>query len=224
MIEPRELISATRQLGSMTEAGVDILRAIKVLRAQTQNPELLALYDQLAQELRLGSGLPEAMSHAPQAFSAFAVSLVRQGEARGDVATSFYRIADYLQKEREADTPQLEAVPVYGPPLANAAPQQCPLWLRRAAAKCVMALAGLAAVILALELGVALEIVPPRWHLAALAVVIMIFLLGAARGLRQREIAEPIEEKETPRSPVPRGDKSTFNSDPADKSTEATFE
>jgi hypothetical protein len=37
----------------------------------------------------------------PELFSPFAVSLVRQGEARNDIAGAFYRIADFLQKEDE---------------------------------------------------------------------------------------------------------------------------
>ena len=43
MIEQRELITISRQIGSMMEAGVDILRITRVLRAQVDNPEVLAL-------------------------------------------------------------------------------------------------------------------------------------------------------------------------------------
>jgi len=218
MIEPRELISATRQLGSMTEAGVDILRAIKVLRAQTENPELVALYDRLAQELRLGSGLPEAMSHAPEAFSAFAVSLVRQGEARGDLATSFYRIADYLQKEREVDAPVPEAAPAAIVNLSSAVPDQCPLWLRRAIFKTLIVISCLFAALFLVEIFVALGMIALRWHLACSLLVVIAFLLGVTWRLRHSKEAET--------SP-PGVNKSTFTEDPKstfNKSSEATFE
>lgn len=220
MIESRELISATRQLGSMTEAGVDILRAIRVLRAQTQNVELVALYDRLAHELRLGSGLPEAMSRAPEAFSAFAVSLVRQGEARGDLATSFYRIADYLQKEREADEPVSEAVPAAKVNRTTIAPDQCPPWLWRAVSKSLIALGGLFAVLFAIEVCVALEMISPRWHLSCSTFAVAIFLLGVA--WRLRDVKETETETQSPdlgKSTFSEGDKSTF-----DNSSEATFE
>ncbi len=218
MIEPRELISATRQLGSMTEAGVDILRAIKVLRAQTQNPELMALYDRLAQELRLGSGLPEAMSHAPEAFSAFAVSIVRQGEARGDLATSFYRIADYLQKEREVETPVSEVAPAAIAHQSNATLDQCPLWLRRVIFKSLIVIGGLFATLFLIEIFVALGIITPRWHLPFSTFVITVFLLGAAWRLRRTKDEES-QTVSLNKSTFAEDDKSTF-----DNSSEATFE
>lgn len=216
MIEPRELISATRQLGSMTEAGVDILRAIKVLRAQTHNAELVALYDRLAHELRLGSGLADAMSHAPQAFSEFAVSIVREGEARGDLATSFYRIADYLQKEREADAPLPEPAQVATQNPPEALSRQCPVWLRLAVFKTMVALGGLFAALFVVELVVALGMIAPRWHLPAAILVITIFLLGAAWRLRHtKDVAEIVHTAEG----QPQSRESTFNT-----SSEATFE
>jgi len=225
MIESRELISATRQLGSMTEAGVDILRAIKVLRAQTQNAELVALYDRLAQELRLGSGLADAMSHAPQAFSAFAVSIVRQGEARGDLATSFYRIADYLQKEQEVDAPNAEAAPAASGNFSNTAPDQCPLWIKGAIQQALIALIGLFIALLIVEFFVALGIIAKRWHIVSLTLVIIIFLISMAWRLHRagfvtksltRSEKQPLNANESTFAEV---DKSTF-----DKSSEATFE
>lgn len=101
MIEHRELISICRQVGSMMEAGVDILRITRVLRAQTDNPRLLNAYDLLDHDLRMGQSLADAMEDVPDIFSPFAVSLVRQGEARNDIAGAFYKIADFLQKEDE---------------------------------------------------------------------------------------------------------------------------
>ena len=226
MIESRELISATRQLGSMTEAGVDILRAIKVIRAQTQNTELIALYDRLAQELRLGSGLPDAMSHAPEAFSAFAVSLVRQGEARGDLATSFYRIADYLQKEREVDASQAENTPNTIVDLPRAALEQCPSWLRNAVYKSLMSLAILSSGLVIVEFLVVLGIITPRWHLLSSAVVILLFLIVMARRLRDLgdDNGLVVETEGLTRRTVKKSisvdpEESTF-----DKTSEATFE
>jgi hypothetical protein len=218
MIESRELISATRQLGSMTEAGVDILRAIKVLRAQTQNAELMSLYDRLAHELRLGSGLADAMSHAPEGFSAFAVSIVRQGEARGDLATSFYRIADYLQKEREADSSIPESAPSGIIPKTNAPPEKCPPWLRRVLFRTLVALSALFAILFFIEIFVALNFIEPRWHLSCLTFVVTAFFLCVA-GILHHTIPT--------QTPQPFEDKSTFDKDnkgTSEETSEATFE
>ncbi len=100
-VSARELISVCRQIGGMMEAGVDILRVTRVLRAQTKNPRLLEWYDQFDHELTMGRGLPEALAQAPDLFSPFAVSLVRQGEERNDLSSAFLRVADFLAKEHE---------------------------------------------------------------------------------------------------------------------------
>jgi len=225
MIDSRELISATRQLGSLTEAGVDILRAIRVLRAQTQNAELVALYDRLAQELRLGSGLADAMSHAPQAFSAFAVSIVRQGEARGDLATSFYRIADYLQKEQEIGSPNAEAAPAAIIRMTNPAQDQCPPWLENIIRNALLSLIGLSGVLLAVEILVALGVIPLQWHFVSVALAVLLFLLGVA--WRLHSVSSPAEPLASVKNQPQSADKSTFaeaDKSTFDKSSEATFE
>ena len=85
------------------EVGVDFLRITSALRSQTDNPRLHQLYEQLDEDLRAGDSLSEAMSHAPDVFSPFAVSLVRQGEARGDIEGAWARIADFYKVEARED-------------------------------------------------------------------------------------------------------------------------
>lgn len=101
MVDRNELITICRQIGGMMEAGVDILRITRVLRAQTSNTRLLQLYDALDHDMTMGHGLADAMSHAPDVFSPFMVLMVQQGEARNDLAGAFFKIADYLQKDSE---------------------------------------------------------------------------------------------------------------------------
>lgn len=103
MVERRELITICRQIGTMMEVGVDFLRITRALRQQTENPRLLELYDQLDLDMKMGESLAEALSHAPDVFSPFAVSLIRQGEARGDIEGAFYRLADFLKQEAQEE-------------------------------------------------------------------------------------------------------------------------
>lgn len=112
MVERNELITMCRQIGGMMEAGVDILRITRVLRAQTDNPRLLQLLDALDHDMTMGHGLADAMSHAPDVFSPFMVLMVQQGEARNDLAGSFFKIAEYIQKDGELapDSPAHDAV------------------------------------------------------------------------------------------------------------------
>ena len=106
MVERRELINVFRQIGIMMQAGVDFLRITQVLRSQTENPRLAALYNDLDHDMTMGLGLADAMARQPDIFSPFAVSLVRQTEMRSDMAemsqdlaAAFLRLADYLQQE-----------------------------------------------------------------------------------------------------------------------------
>ncbi|PQV63730.1 Type II secretion system (T2SS), protein F [Abditibacterium utsteinense] len=103
MVERRELITICRQIGTMMEVGVDFLRLTRALREQTDNPRLLELYDQIERDMRMGENLADAISKAPDVFSPFAVSLIRQGEARGDVEGAWHRLADSLKQEAQED-------------------------------------------------------------------------------------------------------------------------
>lgn len=105
MIERGEMLTVCRQIGSMMEAGVDILRITRVLRAQTGNPRLLRAYDSLDHDLTMGLGLADAMARTPDVWSPFAVSIVQQGEARNDLAGAFNKIADFLAREESDHAP-----------------------------------------------------------------------------------------------------------------------
>jgi len=85
------------------EVGVDFLRITRALRDQTENPRLLELYDQLDHSLKMGESLADSISHAPDIFTPFAVNLIRQGEARGDIEAAWHRLADYYKQEAQED-------------------------------------------------------------------------------------------------------------------------
>jgi hypothetical protein len=105
----RELVTVCRHIGGMMEAGVDILRITRVLRAQTHTPRLLELYDHLDHELTMGRAISDALACSGDLFSPFAVSLVRQGEERNALAASFLRLADFLQQELPAQSAATES-------------------------------------------------------------------------------------------------------------------
>ena len=121
MVERREIITLCRQVGNMMDAGVDILRATQVLRAQTDNARLLKFYDQFDHDLRMGASIAEAMARASDVFSPFMVTLVRQAEQRSDletiskhVAAAFLKIAEFLQQDEDTQNAN-EAVGVATP-------------------------------------------------------------------------------------------------------------
>ena len=92
-----ELVLFTRQLATMVSAGLALLEAIDVLGTQADTPGLKATCERLSSELRGGSDLSSAMETCPKAFSPLYISMVRAGEASGQMDIILERLADYLE-------------------------------------------------------------------------------------------------------------------------------
>jgi len=92
-----ELVLFTRQLATMVGAGLALLEAIDVLGQQADSPGLRAVCEKLASELRGGSDLSSAMESCPKAFTTLYVSMVRAGEASGQMDVILERLADYQE-------------------------------------------------------------------------------------------------------------------------------
>jgi hypothetical protein len=215
MTTQRELITISRQIGSMMEAGVDILRITRVLRAQTEDAQLLRAFDRLDHALRMGQGLSEAMENVPEIFSPFAVSLVRQGEARNDIAGAWLKLADFLQKEDEADysresgtaraTAQAGSTPgAEGAPALVAPSTLLPVWViddlinraQVAALRIFTLFAGLLLTLAAVWASVEAGFLERRWQNVVLCSVSALFIGGAGVWLRRRIDAERATEIE----------------------------
>lgn len=205
------------------EAGVDILRITRVLRAQTEDDALLRAFDKLDHDLRMGNGLSEAMEGVPEVFSPFAVSLVRQGEARNDIAGAWLKLADFLQKEEEADSAHLishtRVAPQAGStPSPSAAPALVepsallPVWViddlinraQVAALRIFTLSAGLLLTLAAVWACVEAGLLEKRWQNVVLCSVSALFIGGAGVWLRRQIEAERVaaiehrKELETP--------------------------
>jgi type IV pilus assembly protein PilC len=99
-VNSTELVLFTRQLSTMVSAGLALLESIEVLGSQAETPGLKATCEKLSQELRGGSDLSSAMECCPRAFSTLYVSMVRAGEASGQMDTILNRLADYLESSQ----------------------------------------------------------------------------------------------------------------------------
>lgn len=91
----------SRQMYTLLRAGVPILRALAGLQESATNSGLRAVIGDLRASLDAGRELSSAMREHPAVFSHFYVSLVRVGEATGELENAFDRLAAYLEFERE---------------------------------------------------------------------------------------------------------------------------
>ncbi len=96
-----DLIVFTRQIYSLTKAGIPILRALNGLADSTHSKLLSdALYDVL-ERMHNGYSLSAAMSSHPRVFSQLYVSLIQVGENTGQLDRIFLQLSEYLELEVE---------------------------------------------------------------------------------------------------------------------------
>ncbi len=96
-ISSDDLVLFTRQLSTMVGAGLALLESIDVLGSQAERPGLKQACEKIGAELRAGSDLSTAMETCPKAFAPLYVSMVRAGEASGQMDVILERLADYLE-------------------------------------------------------------------------------------------------------------------------------
>lgn len=91
----------TRQLATLLNAGIPMLRAVQGLSQQNLNDRLTQATKQLHVDLRDGLSLSRAMAKQPDVFNPIYVSMVRAGEMSGAIDEMLQRLAALLEREFE---------------------------------------------------------------------------------------------------------------------------
>jgi type IV pilus assembly protein PilC len=100
-VNKQELVIFTRQLSTMIGAGLSLLESLDVLGEQAETPGMRITCERLTTELRGGSDLSAAMETCPKAFTSLYVSMVRAGEASGQMDIILERLAEYVEEADE---------------------------------------------------------------------------------------------------------------------------
>lgn len=100
-VKAEELMLFTRQLATLLHAGMPLLRGLETLARHERNPRFRAIVHDLADHLRSGGTLSDAMARHPRAFDRLYVSMIRAGEAGGLLDTVLDRQARFLEKSRQ---------------------------------------------------------------------------------------------------------------------------
>lgn len=96
-----EMVMFTRQMYSLTRAGIPIMRAIHGLAETAHSKPLKAALQALETELGNGRPLSVAMQGHPRVFSALFVAIVHVGENTGRLEEAFLQLSDYFTFELE---------------------------------------------------------------------------------------------------------------------------
>lgn len=100
-IRGRDLAFFSRQMADLLESGLTLMRALDVLREQTENPRLQEILLDLASQIRDGQSFSDALAVHPRVFSPLYVSMVRSGEVGGMLGGVLARLADFGEKQEE---------------------------------------------------------------------------------------------------------------------------
>jgi type IV pilus assembly protein PilC len=100
-IAKREIVIFTRQLSSLTESGVNIIKSLNILSNQSNNKSLKIILNGLISKIQDGQSLSESLSGYPNLFSGLYISMVHSGEVGGNIELTLKRLADFLEKEEE---------------------------------------------------------------------------------------------------------------------------
>lgn len=96
-----DLIVFTRQMYSLTKAGIPLLRAIEGLAQNSSKSRMRSVLSDVVDQLERGRELSVAMSAHPTVFPRLVVAVVHVGENTGQLEEAFEQLSDYLSKEQD---------------------------------------------------------------------------------------------------------------------------
>lgn len=100
-VKSKVLSTFTRQLATLIDAGLPLLRGLNVLSKAEKNVVLKRTLAQLSEAVEGGSTFSEAMAQHPKIFNKLYVNMVRAGEAGGVLDVTLNRLADFQEKAQK---------------------------------------------------------------------------------------------------------------------------
>ena len=98
-VKLEDLLVFSRQLATMLEAGVTMLRSLNIIISQIQSKQLFTAVKQIHDDIEHGSSLSVALVKHPRIFNQFWVSLAEVGEASGTMPKVLNKLANHVEKD-----------------------------------------------------------------------------------------------------------------------------
>ena len=96
-VKAKEVAIFSRQLATMVNSGLTLIRSLTILEEQTENPIFREKISQIRQQVEQGSSLSSALEHHSDTFNHLYVSMIRAGEVGGALDETLVRLADTLE-------------------------------------------------------------------------------------------------------------------------------
>ncbi len=91
----------TRQLATLVEAGMPLLRGLRVLAEQEESPTLKRVITGISDSIESGNSLTEALSAHPKVFNRLYVNMAKAGEIGGALEITLRRLAEFMEKAQK---------------------------------------------------------------------------------------------------------------------------
>ena len=100
-VKSKVLTTFTRQLATLVDAGLPLLRGLRVLEKQERNPTLKSIIAELALAIEGGSTFSEALAQHPKVFNRLFVNMVKAGELGGVLEVVLQRLSEFMEKAQK---------------------------------------------------------------------------------------------------------------------------
>jgi type IV pilus assembly protein PilC len=97
-VRSKDLTAFTRQLSILQDAGLPILRSLRILAGQSKAGRLKYSLEDTCDEIEAGATLSEAMAKSPKCFNRLYVNMIKAGEAGGALELILKRLADFQER------------------------------------------------------------------------------------------------------------------------------
>ena len=97
----KKMVTFTRQLSILQDAGLPILRSLKILEEQALPGALKNGLIDVCDEIEGGASLSEAMSRSPKVFDRLYVNMIKAGEAGGSLENILRRLAEFKERTQK---------------------------------------------------------------------------------------------------------------------------
>jgi type IV pilus assembly protein PilC len=100
-VKSKVLTTFTRQLATLVQAGLPLLRGLRVLQKQERNANLKGILGELAVSIEGGSTFSEALAQHPKVFNRLFVNMVKAGEIGGVLEVVLKRLSEFMEKAQK---------------------------------------------------------------------------------------------------------------------------
>lgn len=97
-ISTRDLVIFTRQLSTMIDAGLPLVRGLDIIASQHPNPKFKQIIIRVKEDVEAGSTFADSLAKHPKVFSNLYTQLIKAGETGGVLDVILQRLANYLEK------------------------------------------------------------------------------------------------------------------------------